>query len=666
MGVGNIFTVLRAKWWIIALVAITGALIGAFLAVSNNRDIRPRWRGEAPVTFISLATSDSPQTSGSKGGNSTSSEISAQAEGVRARLLLEEELTADPRLSILVDRDKNILLFAAVGRDGDETLARALELRSQYQDLSAEVLNIDQIEESINSLFSEIETLRADIDLLTVKEPEPEDPEITSARSVLVNEIATLNERQTQLRIWVLSPELRPTEDEFFNIVDEETSNSKTTETTIAVEPVIVGTTDLENEYAENARVLSRLDVQLTLIPEEPVVEELSVSDSLTLEALQAREAELQTQYVELLQVADGRSPGGFLEEPTAIDVTGSTRPVGLFALAGAFLGALLASVIVIGFDRARKTVWLPSSLEEITALGMIDRNRSDGLPQDIWYPTSVSVRRRQIQAFRATIDAITEEQSAIIGFFGVKTSGAEVGSLAADLATAYTVAGRNVLLIDANAYDPNTLAEYGDPSSSLTRILVRDLQATDATDAIGELIDATPQVIPHLTSLHIDAATHDPIDAIASPNARRLMDVARERFDVVIVAGPAISDPLSDAVARRIDFAVLVGTAGKTTTPQLATATAILTERRTVSPGVVILSGHKKALMPSLTDRLQGTRSSVTTTVSRWRAPEEDGTEVDVADRPPEQSMTDASGIEDLVEQTSNAGSKVGPSQSG
>ena len=662
MGIGNIFTVLRAKWWIVALIAIAGMLLGAYFAVANNRSIRPRWRGEAPVTFISLDV-ESTESSGGKGGNSTGSEITAQAESVRAQLLLEETLNADPKLSIQVDREKNILLFTSLGRDGDETLNQALDLRSQYQSLSAEVLNIDQIEESIETVFSEIENLRSQIDELTIDEPEPEDPQIISARTVVVTEIDTLNERQTQLRIWVLSPELRPSEDDFFGIVDDDPKSDEDTTTTTIV--ILVSTEDLESEFEENARVLKRLDVQLSLIPDEPVIGELSIADALTLEALQARESELNAQYVDLLQVADGRSPGGFFEEPTAIDITATTLPVTVFGLAGALLGALLASSVLVGVDRARKTIWVPGSLEEITSLGKIDRNRSDGLPQDIWYPTSVSVRRRQIQTFRATIDAITEEQSAIIGLFGVKSAGSEVGALAADLATAYTVAGRNVLLIDANAYDPNTLAEYGDPSSILTRILVRNLPATEAATAIDELISTTPQVIPHLTSLHIEAATHDPIDAIASPNARTLMDIARERFDVVIVAGPAMSDPLSDAVARRIDFAVLVGTAGKTTMPQIATATAILTERRTASPGVVILSGSRKALIPRLTDRFQGTRKSMTTTVTRWRAPEEDDHDLDITNRPPEQSMSGASGVEDLVDQTTSTGSKAGPTTS-
>jgi len=654
MGLRHNLSVLRARWWLIVLAAAIGALLGTYLAVSTNRSIHPRWRSEAAVTFISLPSANTSDGSGSRGANSTGSQINAQAEGTRALLLLEETLNADPSLSIQVDKGNNILMFTAVGRDGDETLAKALDLRSQYQSLSAEVLNIDQINESINTLFSQITSLNEEIDALQVDEPAPEDPEVTSARTVLNDQITQLSERQTQLRIWMLSPELRPTEDEFFGIVEEPSKNAADT---ADEEPVLVSTEDLKAEFDENARALKRLRVQLGLIPDAPVAEELDSADALRLEALQAREAELQAEYVDLLKVAEGRSQVGFLEEPTAIDVTASPKPVALFALAGALLGALLSSIALVGIDRARKTVWAPKSLEGVASLGAIDRNRSDGLPQDIWYPTSVSKRRRQIQALRATIDAITEEEPAVIGFFGVKTSGGEVGALAADLATAYAVAGRDVLLIDANAYEPNDLAEYGEQSSSLTRVLVRNLPIDEAKRTIVELIDATPQVVPHLTSLHIDAATHDPIDAIASPNSRSLMDLARERFDVVVVAGPAISDPLSDTVARRIDFAVLVGTAGKTTMPQLATATAILTERRTVSPGVVILTGQRKARIPMLIERFRGTRSSMSTTVTRWRTPEDEPDGRDMIPRPPEQSMTDASGVEDLVDQTTKAG---------
>jgi len=631
MGIGNNLRILRAKWWIIALVAILGASIGMYLAKSHNDSIDARWRAQAPVTFLAFTEEDTSSASPTKNTNSTSSDIDAQAEGVRAQLLLEEVLRENPKLSIQVDRANNILLFTAIGRNGDETLKQAVDLRSAYRESSSQVLNIDQINETIDSLFIEIQTLNQRIDAAQPPEPEPEDTAIITVRTTLQTQIDSLIERQTQLRIWILNPELRPTEDEFFGIEPEPADRSDSTDTTIAAEPVIIGNVELNDEFDENTQILNRLNAQIMVVPEPPPVPELDDKSALALEAMQAEAEELQAQYVDLLQVADGRSPGGFFEEPTATDETAATRPVGLFTLVGFLIGALVASIVLIGLDKSRKTVWTASSLGGITCLGTIDRNRSDGLPDGVWYPTSVSRRRRNIQTFRATVDAITSEQPAVVGFFGVSTPSIEVGELAADLATAYTVAGRDVLLIDANAFEPNQVTEFGDESANLTKILVQNLPVEDAVSAINELIDATPQVVPHLTSLHIDATTHDPIDAIASPNSRSLMDIARQRFDIVIVAGPAISDPLSDTVARRIDYAILTGLSGTTTEPQIATATAIMNDRRTTSPGVVLLQGRRESYRARIGRAFRSMRSAVESTVDRSSS--DDDPDSDTAD---------------------------------
>lgn len=632
MGIGNNLRILRAKWWVVVLAAIVGAVIGMYLAKSHNDSIDSRWRAQAPVTFIAFTEDDTSAAPPTKNANSTSSDIDAQAEGVRAQVLLETVLKENPRLSIQVDRVNNILLFTAIGRDGDETLSQAIDLRSQYRELSSDVLNIDQINETIDTMLVEITVLNQQIDDAQPPEVEPEDTAIVTVRTTLQTQIDTLVGRQTQIRIWIINPELRPTEDEFFGIEPEPVDRSDSTETTIAPEPVIISNEELKKAFEENTTILDRLNTQILVVSEPQPAAELDDKSALALEALQAEADELQAQYVELLQVANGRSPGGFLEEPTATDETPATRPVGIFTLVGFLVGALVASIVLVGLDKARKTVWSASSLGNISCLGMIDRNRSDGSPEGVWYPTSVSRRRRDIQTFRATVDAITSEQPSVVGFFGVSTPSIEVGELAADLAAAYTVAGRDVLLIDANAFEPNRAIEYGDQSESLTRILGQNLSVQDAATAIEQLIDATPQVIPHLTSLRIDAATHDPIDAIASPNARSLMEIARERFDIVIVAGPAISDPLSDTVARRIDYAVLTGLTGTTTEPQLSTATAILNDRRTVSPGAVLLYGHRESFGAKIASMFKSMRTAVESTLNK-RSSNDDDSSVDTSE---------------------------------
>ena len=256
-----------------------------------------------------------------------------------------------------MDRENNILLFTVIGRDGDETLTQALDLRSQYQTLSSVVLNIDQIHETIDVLLVDIDSLETRIDLLAVQEPPAEDSSITIARSVLVTEIDTLYERQTQIRIWILNPELRPTEDEFFGIEPEVVKETDTTETTLPPEPVIISVEALEEELGVNTRVVRRLNAQLTEIPDAPVADELDLENALALEAMQLEATNLRSQYVELLQISDGRSPGGFFEEPTIADETPPRRPVGFFGSAGFLVGALVASVILIGLDRARQII---------------------------------------------------------------------------------------------------------------------------------------------------------------------------------------------------------------------------------------------------------------------------------------------------------------------
>lgn len=628
MGIGNNLRILRAKWWIVLLAAIAGAAIGMYLATSHNSSIDSRWRAQAPITFIAFTEEESSGATPTKNANSTISDIDAQAEGVRAQILLETVLRENPRLSIQVDRANNVLLFTAIGRDGDKTLDEAIDLRTRYRELSSEVLNIDQINETIDLMLIEIRALNQQIDDAQPPDIEPEDTAVVTVRVTLQAQIDTLVERQTQLRIWIVNPELRPTEDEFFEIEPEPVDRSDSTETTIAPEPVIISNEELQKAFEENTKILNRLNTQILVVPEPPPVAELDDKSALALEALEAEADGLQAQYIELLQVANGRSPGGFLEEPTAADETAATRPTGAFALVGFLAGALVSSIVLIGLDKTRKTVWTASSLGDVSCLGMIDRNRSDGSPDGVWYPASVSRRRRDIQTFRATVDAITSEQPAVVGFFGVSTPSAEVGELAADLATAYTVAGRDVLLIDANAFEPNRTIEYGDQSASLTGILVQKTSVQDAAAAIENLIDATPQVSPHLTSLHIDATEHDPIDAIASPNARSLMDIARQRFDIVIVAGPAISDPLSDTVVRRIDYAVLAGLSGTTTEPQISTATAILNDRRTVSPGAVLLYGHRKSFRTKLAGMFKPMRTAVESTVDKIGSNDDDSSD--------------------------------------
>lgn len=610
MQVRRLLRTLMAKWVIVVLVAVIGAAVGWILASNHNDGIRPRWRAQAPVTFFQIEEDDGStanSTNNRAGATATTDTVDADSERARAGLLLEETLTANPRLSIQVDQEANALLFIAVGRDGEETLAEALALRDAYQALGATVLSVDQIETTMATLLVDIDRLKEKIANLEVDEPQPEDSAIVAQRTALETEIEKLEQRQAQISIWILNPELRPTEDEFNGVEPDATRAAEETEETEP--PAVVTLEALEEEQGGNNVILFRLRGELDRIPDPPEEETLSVDAELELEALQLDLDELELQYVSLLRRLDGRPPGGFLEEPIVSDETQSPRSVGFSAFLGLLVGIFLASLAIVGYDQIRQPVWSAGDLEGIATLGLINRRRESDPEETVWYPTALTQRRRDIQTLRAVTDAVTDEQPAVIGFFGVGVAGAEVGELAADLAASYTVADRDVLLIDGNSFHPNSLTEFGTGSNVLNDVLLTPWPLDIAAERINEFLTNATQSAPGLTPVHVDAEAHDPIDVLAAPNCRTLMEVATDRYDMVVVAGPDITDPLADTVIHRVDFVVLVGYVGYTESARLESVAAAIADRKAAVAGVALLEGRRQPVRDQLAQYLRGSR---------------------------------------------------------
>ena len=106
MGITNNLRVLRAKWWIVVLVAIAGAMIGMFLARRHNDSIQPSWLSQAPVTFIAFTEEDAQQSSQNRNANPTPSvdEVRDALSGNLCRCtgytkIIEAVLTAGERMA---------------------------------------------------------------------------------------------------------------------------------------------------------------------------------------------------------------------------------------------------------------------------------------------------------------------------------------------------------------------------------------------------------------------------------------------------------------------------------------------------------------------------------------------------------------------------------------
>jgi len=623
MQLRRVTKTLVARWPVIVVLAIVGAAVGAILASNFNKSITPRFRAKAPITFFQLAEDDT--TSGStnnarSNSNTTSTATDADAERTRAGLLLEETLAANPRLTIQVDRDTNTLLFVALGSDSAETLNDAVALRSEYQSKVSTVLNVDEIRATMASTLDEIDQLRGQISDLQVTDPAPEDAQITAQRTTLEAQITDLAQRQAQIEIWIDNPELRPTETDFYGedpasasrTTGDETTRSSQTSTTSATtsdgEPIISGEA-LAEEHSRNDVILARLKSDLSTVPDPPVAEELSSEDSLRLDALQLDLDALEAEYVDLVRGLDGRSPGAFPEEPSFTDETKAARSTPLSGFLGMIVGVFIAGMAIVGHDQVRKPVWAASDLGNVMSLALVNRKRETDDEHQIWYPTAMTQRRRDIQTLRSATDSITNEQPTVLGLFGVGVSREEVGELAADLAMSYSVGDRNVLLIDGSSFHPNTIPEFGDGHNTLNDVLMTQATPEEAAVRINTFLDHAIPSAARLTAVHVNADLHDPIDVFAAPNARIFIDVALHHYDMVVIAGPDISDPLADAVMRRTELVALVGYVGVTARSAIENAAGAINDRRAEVAGVVLLEGRRIPVSEQVRTYLRGSR---------------------------------------------------------
>jgi capsular polysaccharide biosynthesis protein len=637
MQLRRVIKTLVARWPVIVVLAIVGAAVGVILASNYNNSISPRFRAKAPITFFQLAEDDatSGTTSNARSNsNANSTATDADAERTRAGLLLEETLAANPRLTIQVDRDTNTLLFVAIGSDSAQTLADAVALRSEYQSKVSTVLNVDEIRATMTSTLQEIDQLRGQIADLQVTDPAPEDPQITAQRTTLEAQITELAQRQAQIEIWIDNPELRPTETDFLGedpanaarTTGDETTRSSETETTTAStsdeEPIVSGEA-LAEEHTRNDLILTRLANELSTVPDPPAAEELSSEDSLRLDALQLDLDDLEAEYVDLVRGLEGRSPGAFPEEPSITDETKAARSTPLSGFLGMIVGIFIAGMAIVGHDQVRKPVWAASDLGNVMSLALVNRKRETDDEHQIWYPTAMTQRRRDIQTLRSATDSITNEQPTVLGLFGIGVSREEVGELAADLAMSYSVGDRNVLLIDGSSFHPNVIPEFGEGHNTLNDVLMTQATPEKAAARINTFLDHAIPSAARLTAVHVNADLHDPIDVFAAPNARIFIDVALSRYDMVVIAGPDISDPLADAVMRRTELVALVGYVGVTAQSAIENAAGAINDRRAEVAGAVLLEGRRIPVNEQVRAYLRGSRDE--------EQPEEDGLEIEV-----------------------------------
>jgi non-specific protein-tyrosine kinase len=140
-----------------------------------------------------------------------------------------------------------------------------------------------------------------------------------------------------------------------------------------------------------------------------------------------------------------------------------------------------------------------------------------------------------------------------------ITSAGAAEGktTIVANLGVAAAESGKQVVLVDCNLRDPALHTVFGlPPTPGLTgALLERDGEPpVRATSVLGLSIVTAGDVPPN------------PAEFVASDRLARMLDLLRERFDLVIVDSPPAGLSADAAVlSPRVDGVVLVVSAGRT-----------------------------------------------------------------------------------------------------
>lgn len=151
-----------------------------------------------------------------------------------------------------------------------------------------------------------------------------------------------------------------------------------------------------------------------------------------------------------------------------------------------------------------------------------------------------------------------------------------------ANLAASIAQAGRRVLLVDGDLRRPRANVVFGlDNSVGLTDVLIDGIDPWDV---------AQPTPMPNLTVIPTGPIPANPAELLESPAFAQFVDVAREKYDLVLIDSPpvlAVSDPC--ITAPHADGTVLVVRVSQNSRPQAIEAKATLEGVGANVVGVVI-----------------------------------------------------------------------------
>lgn len=575
MGLTAIRGIAKARWMILLVVGLI-----AVIAVARLSDYQ-RENALTNEAFSSVTFTEDPAMLDRGAFEGMIADEHLLAQDVNSDVLGDTPGSFIPSQFAEIDLvlDQNQILFIGRGYSQEEANEIVQNMLDRYLAISSVGSGTTRIVAEMDEVTAEIAQLEQRVLERDSADPLTEEQvQIEVTRSGLQNQISSLQGAYGSLGVELLSPEPPRT------VADVQS--------------------DIDRTLAE----ILRLEQSLLALPPAPDVvtrvDEQALVDALRLQQLQQRWQELATQLENLRGLA--------VASPVAAQPVTATSDSPMSNQLLALVAAMVITLMVlVGLERTRGIIWSAAEVDNETPVLAELPPRAlhtfKAPTSDPWYLTVSGGRRKAaVQLLRSQLDGY---KNPVVAFSGSGVYDDDTLDLASDVALAAAVSGRSVLLIDATFSGDNQRAEFGGADVTLHSILTN--APDDPQSAIADfkaLLTSLPETYRDLRSLPSAAGVVDATDVMAGQRFELLLEVARENFDVVVIAGTAFGEPTSYVLAQRVDHVILVGSIGHTADRDLEAARRDFRSRRAGLMGVVLLRRRRSKVRRWMSPRLRGT----------------------------------------------------------
>lgn len=550
MELNRLVRVLQDRWRVIALIAVIGFMSAFGFTTLTNRDTSERWAAQIALRF-DLSEGE------------TVEDMTTQIDNTRGLAVLAAgNLLADyENATIYADAQSGRLYFRAEANTQEEARQRAENLVLAYK-------NSDQgggdIESQLNALVADAAEVKQGIAELEVTHT-PAEQELLKRHEIIDQSIAAVSDSLVGL-----------------SVADAGASAEEQTANALARENLNERLTVLFGQKAELA---------------PPPDTELSVADQFLLSAKQRQLEVIGLEYERLSLRSAGVLGDNVTEElPTFSSLTPPDADPMRNGLVGFIAGVALAGFAVVFVARSRKEVWVAEDLP-IPVLGEVPDRKPTTQPGPSWYDSTQAGRRKEaIQTARTVIESSLPGSGASFAVAGDGLSAASRHALAVDLAGAFASAGRHVLLVNGDFSGHVEMTEYETGEPTLSSVLRASSTGAAGVEAkIGQLVDDTVHIRSGLAIMPAGQSPESPADTLAGPRFRLFLDIARERFDLVITVGSDADSAASQVLMQRTGMAIVAVAPGGTTIPRVDSLLFDLSQQRVALPGAIMLHGKDR-----------------------------------------------------------------------